>query len=91
MVALKSKKPEWMSNFNPESELFLDLRRYLRNGLEPLPAILDLLRESRPCQILHLAGSQDPVTLYEILEPMGFEHYTEHRGKRWDAYFRKCG
>ena len=91
MKEMKAKKPDWMKNHSPKGEILLDLRRFLRHGLEPLPEIEGILRELRPCQVLHLTCAQDPVLLYGILAPLGFEHYTRRRGKVWDIYFRNCG
>ena len=91
MKTEKKEKPEWVSSLVPGSELTVDMRRFLRYGVEPLPAIEDLLKELRPCQVLRLAAKEEPVQLYEILGPMGFEHYAEPQGHHWDVYFRKCG
>jgi hypothetical protein len=85
-----TEKPDWVKNNNPETEMFLDLRRYLRHGLEPLPAIGNILKELRPCQVLRLATSQDPNFLDSVLAPMGFEHFAERKGKVWNVFFRKC-
>ena len=91
MKTEKIEKPEWVKNLAMGSELFIDLRRYLRYGMEPLPAVEDMLKELRPCQVLRLATKEEPVLLYTILGDMGFEHYAEPAGKHWNVYFRKCG
>jgi len=87
----KLEKPEWVKNLAPGAELSVDLRRFLRYGVEPLPAIEDLLKELRPCQVLLLTAKEEPVLLCNILGDMGFEHYAEPQGKHWNVYFRKCG
>lgn len=90
MESMKIERPDWVKNSSLGDELFLDLRRYLRHGMEPLPEIMRILEEARPCQCLHLVGANEPVTLYAILEPMGYEHYAEKKGRFWDIYFRRC-
>ncbi len=85
-----TEKPKWVEECGPEGEIFLDLRRFLRHGLEPLPEVEGLLQELRPCQVLRLATNQEPVQLYSILEPKGFEHFTERKGKHWNIYLRNC-
>jgi hypothetical protein len=91
MESMKTGKPDWVRDSRRGEELFLDLGRYLRHGMEPLPEIMRMLEEARPCQCLHLVSPKEPVTLYAVLEPMGFEHYSEKQGKVWNVYFRKCG
>jgi hypothetical protein len=91
MNNVKTGKPDWVTGLAPGSELFIDLRRFVRYGLEPLPAIEELLEELRPCQILRLATREEPVLLCHILGERGFEHYAENHGREWDVYFRKCG
>ncbi|GEM_PF-2223385 len=90
MNSEKAIRPEWMRNRLPNTDLFLDLRRFLRHGLEPLPELEGLLRELRPCQVLCLAAKEEPVTLYRILESQGFEHYAERQGRHWNVYIRNC-
>ena len=87
---LKTQKPEWAQSRGPEGEIFLDLRRFLRHGIEPLPEVEGLLREMRPCQVLRLATKTEPTHLYGLLEPKGFEHYAEQEGKHWNVFFRNC-
>jgi hypothetical protein len=91
MNNVKMEKPDWVKGFIPGSELFIDLGRFVRYGLEPLPAIEELLEDLRPCQILRLATREEPVLLCHILGERGFEHYSECKGGNWEVYFRKCG
>jgi hypothetical protein len=90
MNNVRTEKPDWVKGLASGSELFIDLRRFVRYGLEPLPAIEALLEELRPCQILRLAAREEPVLLCHILGDRGFEHYAEYQGGGWDVYFRKC-
>jgi len=90
MDTVNRQRPDWVDKASANGELFLDLRRYLRHGVEPLPDIEDTLKELRPCQVLHLACDREPVLLYPILEPMGFTHHADCDGKGWHVYFRKC-
>lgn len=90
MKALESTtKPDWAQNRVPEDEIQIDMKRMVRNGLEPLPAILEIVSDIRPTQILHLVHSHEPILLYEILTPMGFEYYAEPVGGLWHCYFKK--
>jgi hypothetical protein len=91
MNNVKTEKPDWVKSLAPGSDLFIDLRRFARYGLEPLPAIEALLDELRPCQILRLAAREEPVLLCRILGEKGFEHYAEYKAGEEDVYFRKCG
>lgn len=91
MNNVKTEKPDWVKDLAPGSELFIDLRRFVRYGLEPLPAIEESLEELRPCQILHITIREEPALLCHILGKRGFEHYAEYKEGGWDVYFRKRG
>ncbi|HET9869732.1 MAG TPA: hypothetical protein VFR02_04430 [bacterium] len=89
-MRLETGRPAWVENANADNELTIDLGRYLRYGLEALPAVEDLLTELRPCQVLHLTSPREPVMLYEILRRKGYENFNEARNGVWHSYFRKC-
>ncbi|HVM31508.1 MAG TPA: hypothetical protein VMU88_00095 [bacterium] len=84
------KRPAWVAGSNPGEELHIDLGRYLRYGLEALPAVEEMLSELRPCQVLHLTSAREPVMLYEILKNKGFENFNEAKNGTWHSYFRQC-
>lgn len=88
MKTSEAVRPEWVRALDPDSEVFLDMGRYLRYGAEPLADVLDLLKELRPHQFLHLACPREPALLYRMFYPMGFDCYIEKNGETWDFYLR---
>lgn len=87
----KTQRPAWVEA-TPENEmLHIDLGRFLRYGLEALPEVEEIMSELRPCQVLHLTSTREPVMLYEILREKGFANFNEARNGVWHSYFRKCG
>ncbi len=89
METTKDVKPEWVRNLQTDSEIFLDVGRYLRNGMDPMEDIRELLADLRPCQHLHLARSREPVLFYRAFRPMGFDCYVEQEGPTWDVYLKR--
>lgn len=90
MENLTEIKPKWVEELDECSEIRLDLGHYVRHGMEPLPSILAILKEIRPCQVLHLMEVERPEILCEVLKDHGFEHYAQRRGRVWDLYLRRC-
>ncbi len=84
------EKPGWVKNLTPESELFVDMNRFLRYGLESLPEVENLLKELRPCQVLHLCALKEPTILDDMLRLRGYESFAEYKDKSWHLYFKKC-
>ncbi len=83
------KKPEWINQLNPAFEVFLDVRPMMENGLEPLPVIVNMAKDLRDRQYLHLVDSHEKTELYEIMAKLGFDHFTECRGGVCNIYFKR--
>ena len=88
MVLSSNGRPDWTQGIDGCDEVFLDLRRYLRHGLEPLPEIESVLKELRPCQIFHMKTEKEPILLYPLFYRMGLERYTQGSDNGWDVYLR---
>lgn len=82
-------RPEWTQGKEGCDEVFLDLRRYLGHGMEPLPEIKNILQELRPCQIFHLRTEREPILLYPLFYQMGLERFSLFSSGGWDIYLRK--
>jgi hypothetical protein len=82
-------KPDWVKKLKMEDQFLLDMTSLVENGLEPLPVILRLVEDIRPCQCLHLVFNHEPLLVYQTLEKKGFERYSEFRRGVWDIYFRQ--
>ncbi|HVZ81549.1 MAG TPA: hypothetical protein VHE12_12240 [bacterium] len=90
MTIIQHSKPAWVSDSDPSSEVSMDLRRYLRHGMEPLPDIEAVLQELRPCQVFHLRTEREPILLYPMFMRMNFERFSNGSADGWDVYLRKC-
>lgn len=90
MQTTKGAMPEWFRDLNPDAEVFFDMGRYLRHGMEPLAEIQEVLGELRPCQYLHLISTREPELLCRVFRPSGFESYFEKNGGTWDIFLKKA-
>ncbi|MHB8425523.1 MAG: DUF2249 domain-containing protein [Gammaproteobacteria bacterium] len=71
----------------PES-LTLDMREELRRGGEPLPRIMETVRQLAPGQALRLLATFEPLPLYAVLGRKGFGHQATHHGvEDWEVLF----
>jgi len=72
--------------------LTLDVRDELRGGGEPLPRILQAVRDLAPGQALRLLATFEPLPLYAVLGRKGFEHQAVRRGEGdWEVLFAPNG
>lgn len=68
--------------------LKLDVREELRNGGEPLPRILQTVKQLLPGQSLRLRATFEPIPLYSVLSRKGFAHHAQRRGEGdWEILF----
>lgn len=68
--------------------LTLDVREELRNGGEPLPRIMQTLRNLAPDQPLRLLATFEPLPLYAVLSKKGFGHSSKRVGEGdWEVLF----
>ncbi|MEO9190279.1 MAG: DUF2249 domain-containing protein [Acetobacteraceae bacterium] len=68
--------------------LTLDVREDLRNGGEPLPAILQAVGQLESGQTLRLLATFEPIPLYAMLGRKGFGHAaTRHGEGDWEILF----
>lgn len=90
MIPSLKTQPDWVQHSRLDDEVVLDLRRFLRHGLEPLPEIETILQELRPCQVFHLRTEKEPVLLYPLFYRMDLERFSQKSAEGWDVYLRKC-
>lgn len=88
MASLAARRPSW---WRERADVELDCR--LAGGDHPpvLSAALDAARGLSPGQVLSVRLDFEPVLLYQILAPRGFEHWAERRPDgdlRIDFYLR---
>lgn len=68
--------------------LTLDVREELRNGGEPLPRIMETIRDLAPDQPLRLLATFEPLPLYTVLAKKGFGHSATRLGEGdWEVVF----
>ncbi len=68
--------------------LTLDIREELRRGGEPLPHIMETVRQLAPGQALRLLATFEPLPLYAVLGRKGFGHQaTHHNVEDWEVLF----
>lgn len=77
-----------LPDFNPSRISDLDVRDVIRQGGEPLPAILAAAERLGPGGILHLRSPFPPVPLYAVMGERGFVHYSTMFGSDdWSTWF----
>lgn len=68
--------------------LTLDVREELRRGGEPLPRIMETVRQLAPGQALRLLATFEPLPLYAVLGRKGFDHQAmRHNVEDWEVLF----
>ena len=68
--------------------LELDVRPELAKGGEPLPHILEAVRNLAPGQSLRLRAPFEPIPLYSVLGRKGFSHHAERYAEGdWEILF----
>jgi len=68
--------------------LTLDVREELRHGGEPLPRIMETVKQLAPGQALRLLATFEPLPLYAVLGRKGFSHQATYRGvDDWEVVF----
>ncbi len=68
--------------------LTLDVRAELRSGGEPLPRILQAVRQLQVGQPLRLLATFEPIPLYAVLGQKGFSHESlRHSEGDWEILF----
>src|SRR6185437_10445310 len=68
--------------------LTLDVREELRGGGEPLPRLLQAVRDLAPGQALRLLATFEPLPLYALLARKGFGHRAVRVGEGdWEVLF----
>jgi uncharacterized protein (DUF2249 family) len=82
------EKPEFLNN--PDTKLiYLDVREYIENGVDPFFKIKETISGLKEDQVLHLVNSFEPVPLYTVLGGKGYKHFTEKIETIWHIYFYK--
>jgi uncharacterized protein (DUF2249 family) len=77
-----------LPDFDPSQVADLDVRDVIREGGEPLPAILAAADRLAPGQVLHLRSPFQPVPLYAVMGERGFVHFsTMFTPQDWSTWF----
>lgn len=77
-----------LPDFDPSQVADLDVRDVIREGGEPLPAILAAADRLAPGGVLHLRSPFQPVPLFAVMGQRGFVHYsTMFASDDWSTWF----
>jgi uncharacterized protein (DUF2249 family) len=90
---METEQPEHSAFFRQlkaDEIVELDVRPYLDNNQDPLPVILEAIRDLDPARVLCIINSFEPLPLIALLEKRGCVSYTEQKERdRFHTFFKK--